>query len=260
MTHPQPPVAVILAAGLGKRLGDLTATRPKALLPLAESGVTFLDHSLRLLLPRVEATRVVGGYAYPTLERHVRERYPQAFREGRLGLLEFRDYPTVNNIGTFLAAAPAFARGGLLLNSDIVYHPAILEGAIASCTAAPEQSFLVVDETVALDEEEMKVTVDHGGRVTGINKKLPPDASLGEYIGILHLSANDAQLALQAARDLIAKGGTNLYYEDAVAHALDRIPLQTLSTGGKRWTEVDTPEDYERARGIYANLQKEGVV
>ncbi|HWG89442.1 MAG TPA: NTP transferase domain-containing protein [Candidatus Thermoplasmatota archaeon] len=253
-----PPVAVILAAGLGKRLGDLTANRPKALLPLGAGGVTFLDFSLRLLLPRVSRAYVMGGHRFDVLTAHLAAQHREA--AGKITALEFKDYERVNNIGTFLRAREAFANGAMLLNSDIVYHPAILDRAFEAYRADPGQSFLVVDDLVVLDEEQMKVTLNPLGHVTGINKKLPPEESLGEYIGILYLTAADARRAIAAGDRLVAEGKTNLYYEDAVAAVLPQIGLRVVTAGGHPNTEVDTPEDYARAKAIYDRLAREGAL
>jgi NDP-sugar pyrophosphorylase family protein len=58
--EPMPPVA-ILAGGLGTRLGDLTHSLPKALLPVA--GQPFIAHQLRLLHREgVERVVVCAGH------------------------------------------------------------------------------------------------------------------------------------------------------------------------------------------------------
>ncbi|QBS37573.1 phosphocholine cytidylyltransferase family protein [Thermaerobacter sp. FW80] len=261
MATPRPAFnAVILGAGVGSRLGPLTADRPKALLPLADGGDTFLDHSLRCLQGTpVRQVHVVGGHAFAALEAHVAARWGDWLRRGVLVLRRFPDFRTVNNIGTLYFARAAFVEPCLLLNSDIVYHPAILRRALEHMAQEADQSFMVVDGSVDLAEEEMKVAVGEEGFLRAVSKRLAPAESAGEYIGILYLTPADADVVLSAAADLLAAGRTDLYYEDVIHSVLDRIRLRPLFIDGLPWTEVDTVEDYQRARALYSELKRDAA-
>lgn len=68
-----PPTAMVLAAGLGKRMRPLTATRPKPLIEVA--GKTLLDHVLeRLKAAGVERAVVNVHYLPAAIEAHVAAR------------------------------------------------------------------------------------------------------------------------------------------------------------------------------------------
>jgi N-acetyl-alpha-D-muramate 1-phosphate uridylyltransferase len=68
-----PEVAMVLAAGLGKRMRPLTATRPKPLIEVA--GRTLLDHSLdRLRAAGVRKAVVNVHYLADALEAHLDNR------------------------------------------------------------------------------------------------------------------------------------------------------------------------------------------
>lgn len=68
-----PEVAMVMAAGLGKRMRPLTATRPKPLVEVA--GRTLLDHSLdRLRAAGVKRAVVNAHYLADALEAHIRNR------------------------------------------------------------------------------------------------------------------------------------------------------------------------------------------
>src|SRR3712207_855394 len=68
-----PPVAMVMAAGLGKRMRPLTATRPKPLVEVA--GKTLLDHTFdRLRAAGVKKAVVNVHYLPDALEAHLRSR------------------------------------------------------------------------------------------------------------------------------------------------------------------------------------------
>jgi MurNAc alpha-1-phosphate uridylyltransferase len=66
-----PPVAMVMAAGLGKRMRPLTATRPKPLVEVA--GQTLLDHSLEHLKSAGVTKAVVNVHYLPdAVEAHLK--------------------------------------------------------------------------------------------------------------------------------------------------------------------------------------------
>jgi MurNAc alpha-1-phosphate uridylyltransferase len=68
-----PEVAMVMAAGLGKRMRPLTATRPKPLVEVA--GKTLLDHTLDKLKAAGVRKAVVNVHYLPdALEAHLRNR------------------------------------------------------------------------------------------------------------------------------------------------------------------------------------------
>ncbi len=233
--------AVILAAGVGSRLGALTADRPKALLEVA--GLTLLDRQLTALeAVGCEDVFVVSGHCADRLRSALED------RGGRIRTHEIFNpaYATANNVRSFLAARHVVGNGFCLLNSDIIFDPAIL----AALWAMPAGSWIVVDTEEPLGAEEMKVQVDGEGRVIRINKQLDAAASVGEYIGLASFDPIGARRLVAAADRLVAAGGSHLYYEDAMDREAAALRVRILPTQGRAWTEIDDGVDLERARHV----------
>ncbi len=109
-----PAAAMIFAAGLGTRMGELTRTRPKPLIEVA--GRPLIDHALALVraagIPRI----VVNVHAHPEQMRaHLARAAPEALISEEPVLLETG--------GGLRAALPLLAADPVLtLNADMVWR------------------------------------------------------------------------------------------------------------------------------------------
>lgn len=237
--------AVILAAGFGRRIAARTGGGPKALLDLG--GRSLLERSLDALgAAGFDRIVVVTGHAAADIEAVLAGRATGPGLEAVFN----EAYASANNIVSLLAAADVVQDGFCLLNSDIVFDPSI----VVDLAGRTSGNWMVIDGDEALGVEEMKVHVDAADRIVRISKRLDPAASGGEYIGIARFDATGAASLFEAARDLVTRGGRDLYYEDAVDAAADRLGVGVLWTGGRAWTEVDDEADYQRALGVAAGL------
>lgn len=233
---PCPLPAVILAAGRGSRLGALTSERPKALLPVA--GRALVERQVAALrAARVAPIYLVTGFARESfgalLGADVRE-------------IHNARWATTNNLVTLATAGDVLDGGFLLLNSDVLFHPAIL----ASLLACPHPCALAVDDRGRLAEEEMKVRFDDTGRLAAIAKTLDPAASAGEYIGLAKFDAAGARALRAAMAAMVAAGRTGEWYEGAFQAVAATLDIRACSTDGLPWTEVDTAEDLARAEEL----------
>jgi choline kinase len=121
------PAAVILAAGLGSRLGALTADRPKAMVEVG--GRPVLERAVRALdAAGIPTITIITGHRRESIEQFV----AGGGFSADVRTLHNPEYATANNIVSFLVGAVALADGGLLLNSDVVFDPAILDDILAA--------------------------------------------------------------------------------------------------------------------------------
>jgi len=241
-------IGMVLAAGAGRRLRPDTDALPKALLPV-DGGVTILDIALRnLAAVGLRDIVIVVGYAADV----VRERVASLEREHgvRLTLVDNDRAEEWNNAYSLWLAREHFAAGALLVNGDTV-HPVSVEKTLL---AATQQAGLViaVDDIKRLAEEEMKVIIDSGGRLTRITKLMDPALAYGEYIGATLIGAS-AAASLAAALEATWRRDPSLYYEDGFQELTDRGgTIEVAPIGEVEWVEVDNHDDLRRAREIAA--------
>jgi choline kinase len=235
---------IVLAAGPGRRLRELTAELPKTLLPLSD-GRTILDVVLaNLRTAGLEEVSVVSGFAAERLA----ERVPDLERrhELRIDLVFNERAEEWNNAYSLWLARDAFAEGSLIANGDTV-HPASVEKTLLSQRGA--DVLLAIDDVKTLGEEEMKVLAADGV-MERIGKEIDPASAAGEYIGVALVEPN-AATPLADALEATWRRDPSLYYEDGFQELVDRGGGVGVAPMGKLdWVEVDDDEDLARAREI----------
>jgi CDP-glycerol glycerophosphotransferase len=229
-----PVQAVILAAGMGTRLGRKL---PKPLTPLRD-GRTIQRRQLDALEaafgPDVDVT-VVVGYRAKQVMRHspeVRFAYNPAFA-------------TTNTSKSLLKALSTTRDGGVLwLNGDVVFDPAVLDLALAGIRA--DQSFVCVD-TSTVAEEEVKYTLDGDGFIRELSKTVV--GGLGEAVGINYVSAADKPVLVEH----LARCGDQDYFERAIETAIaeEGLRFRPLDISAFSAVEVDFEHDLERANDTF---------
>jgi L-glutamine-phosphate cytidylyltransferase len=227
--------AVLLAAGLGSRLGQLTERIPKAL--IAVGGQPLLAYAVRFA--QTAGARdivVVGGYGYELVAAEVARRSlpvklvrNEAFRDGNLvSLMTARPHLNADEL--------------LLMNIDHIYRPAV--AAIVAPAADDVTAFIDTDR--ALGDDDMKVERDSAGRVRRIAKTLVTwDAG---YVGMTKVPGVAAARYWATADAALTEEGRAIHVERVLARlaAAGQAPA-CRDVSGHGWLEVDLPEERDRA-------------
>jgi choline kinase len=226
--------AIILAAGVGRRLADAFGERPKCLIEVG--GRSLL---LRLVdgLEEVGVERivVVAGFGAgavraalagrPRVECVVNER----FREGAI---------------LSLWAARAHLDGPVLvMDADVLCPVSMLRRLMQS---SHESCFLLDGSSPNTGEEQMLLVRD--GLVRNIVRGGEPGWELaGESVGFLKLGAVAARLLRTLLAERIEAGETGIEHEEVYPALLAREPVGYERVDGEPWTEIDFVEDVRRA-------------
>lgn len=159
--------AIILAAGIGRRLGALTANRPKCLLPLGDE--TLLGRQLRLLSAvGISDIVVVVGFR--------QDRIASGFA-GRITLCRNTDYLTMGSVHSLQVAAESLNGNVVILNSDLVFGRPMLDELLAANGA-----FTLVLHPGQRHTAGVGARVS-GDRVLDIGRHVPPPLSPASFSG-----------------------------------------------------------------------------
>jgi choline kinase len=229
--------AVILAAGIGKRLWPVTQHRPKCLIEIGGwSLVARYFHELAVAGIR-EAVLVVG---------YKQEMIRAAVGTGLSGIqaryLVNEMYQRGSITSLWLARAE-LDDDVIIMDADVLFHREILRRLVASsCPTA-----LLMDETVKQQTEECMV-VTKGGRVIALTKRMPDDYDLaGEGVGFLKVAHRDSEELVRSLHRYMDRGELDMEYEDGLLEFFQAVRVGFERIGGLPWVEIDFPEDVTRA-------------
>ena len=229
--------AVILAAGNGKRMGRLTVDRPKTMLEV--EGRALIDRELDALAAcGVFDVTIVVGYQRERLRDHL---------GSRVRFIENARYKETNSLYSLWLARETLKDGAVVMNSDILVSQPLM----AKLIDAPVEDAVLVDMQSTLTEEEMKVKIWHGFAID-FSKELAPWDADGENVGILKFGPRGGRRLVEHLDALIAAGEVNAWAPRAFKAVAQEWPLRAIATDGLLWTEIDFPEDLERARQMVA--------
>jgi L-glutamine-phosphate cytidylyltransferase len=225
--------AVILAAGNGKRMGRLTVDRPKTMLDV--DGRALIDREIDALAAcGVLDVTIVVGYQHQRLRDHL---------GSRVRFIENARYKETNSLYSLWLARETLEAGAVVMNSDILVSQPLM----ATLIDAPVEDAVLVDTHSTLAEEEMKVKIWQGFAID-FSKELAPWDADGENVGILKFGPRGGRRLVEHLDALIAAGEINAWAPLAFKAVAQEWPLRAIATDGLPWTEIDFPEDLERAR------------
>ena len=226
------PSVVILAAGLGTRLGR---PFPKPLTEM-EDGRSIMQRqweTLRRALPGCHIHIVVGFK-----KELVMEAFPDAL------FIYNSDYSETNTSKSLLRALRAAHSGGVLwLNGDVVFDEQVLT-LLYPCFEAERTAVCVNTARVA---EEVKYTLTDDGYVRELSKSV--QGALGEAVGINFVAARDRAALI---RHLDACDDSD-YFERGIETAIvaGELKVTAVDITGYGAVEVDTAEDLAAANAAF---------
>lgn len=238
--------AIIMAAGKGSRLGNLTEDKPKCFLEI--KGSKLIEYNIGLLHANgIEDIVIVTGYMHEKIE--------QLFGNCKgIRFVYNPFYEFMNVLGSFFMAQNSLKdyEDTVYLHADTLCAPKMFKKMLDS-----EGDMVLPVDFKQCDEEAMKVKTKDG-KLTAISKQIPCEEGEGEFIGIAKISGNILPAVKKAAVKLMEQKVFQAYFEGAIEELIkeEKWCLQTMAMGEYFWGEIDFLEDY---RQVERNIPEELV-
>ena len=233
---------LLLAAGIGKRLGDVSANLPKCLLEFA--GKTLLQRHLEILGNLdVNEIIIITGYQSDLVEQEIARSGSKHIR-----IVRNPDYLKGSIISMLLGLKalvnePEF----ILMDADVLYDYRILERLVNS----RHQNCFLLDREFEQGEEPVKLCV-RNGQLIEFRKKIDDNLEFdyqGESVGFFRFNNVTADKLIKSANAYLERGEDTQPYEECIRDLLlvepDNFGFEDIT--GLEWIEIDFPEDINRA-------------
>ncbi len=231
---------VILAAGTGNRLGPLTRTCPKVLLPQGNKEPLIARPIQALAASGIKEIAIVVGY----LGDMVVQGLGNGSRFGvKLQYIINPDYLSGNAISVYKAREWTQGEPLVLCMGDHLIEEKLVRQLLKSQTF---NNTLCIDYTPAEHhqiDEATKVTVDSTGCIKDIGKELVYWDALDTGVFLL------TEKFFQAVDELAQHRGTDIGIADVIRFLISKgYHFDTCDVSGHFWADVDTEEDLKGVR------------
>ena len=236
--------AIILAAGVGARLGSGEDHPPKAMLKFG--GKTLFQRHLEILEAcGIEEVVTVTGYRGQLFEAEINRLGAQGFVR-QLDNPHFRE----GSVVSLWTAREELEKGEdiLVMDADVLYTQTLIKRLLES----PHPNCLLVDRELDPGDEPVKVCIENE-TIVNFGKLLPRNyETMGEWPGFMKLSPRIASRMVEACAAIIDAGRPEQPCEDAIYDVLMAEPgvFGFEDVTGEPWIEIDFPEDLERAKVV----------
>lgn len=248
--------AIILAAGMGKRLGELTKGNTKCMVKV--NGVTLAErllHQLENTSTPLSRIVIVTGYEGKKLQDYISTlniSVPIEYVENPV-------YATTNNIySLYLAKDYLCEDDTLLFESDLIFDASLIERLISD--SYPSLAL------VAKYESWMDGTVVTLDEDNNIKRFIPSSKFKYEDTESYYKTVNIYKFGKQFSRthyvpflEAYSKAlGNNEYYEQVlrVIALLDKPEIKALPLSGESWYEIDDIQDLDIAESIFCQPEE----
>jgi len=241
--------SIILAAGMGKRLKELTNNNTKSMVKV--NGVTMIERMLRQL-DKLELSKivVVVGYKGKELIDFISTlgiNTPVEYVENEI-------YDKTNNIySLYMARDYLLKEDTLLLESDLIFEDSVLNQIIEDpypslALVAKYESWM--DGTVVTLDEENNIKSFLGKK----DFKYEDIQSYYKTVNIYKFSKEFSTTHYVPFLEAYSKAlGNNEYYEQVlkVITLLDKPEIKATILGDESWYEIDDVQDLDIAESIF---------
>lgn len=242
--------AIILAAGMGRRLGELTKGNTKCMVKV--NGVTLIDRVMKQLSRQsLKKVIIVIGYKGKELKEYLGTEYngmPIQYIENPI-------YDKTNNIYSLALAKQEMQEDDtILLESDLIFEDSMLDLLVNN----PNSNLALVAKYETWMDGTMVRIDDDSNIVNFVTKDAFRYEDVSQYyktVNIYKFSKEFSETKYIPFLDAYSKAvGNNEYYENVlrIISFLNSKELKALPITTEKWYEIDDKQDLDIAEALFA--------
>lgn len=244
--------AIILAAGMGKRLGDLTKNNTKCMVEV--NGVRLIDRFISQLSKfNLNRLVIVVGYEGQKLIDYIGHRYDDVLK---IEFIKNPIYDKTNNIYSLALAKNALCEDDtILLESDLIFEDEMLEKLVNH----PDKNLALVAKYESWMDGTM-VRIDEDRNILNF---IPKQAFRYEDVDVYYKTVNIYKFSKEFCKNQYVPFleayckvmGDNEYYEQVlrVMTHLHNSQLRALPIEDEKWYEIDDVQDLDIASCLFSD-------
>ena len=224
--------AVIVAAGLGSRLGDRTKLKPKGFLEL--EGRSLIERSVeKLFAAGIKRIYIGTGYLSSYYEDF-------AAKDHRISTIKSDRYETTSSMYTLYNMRRQVKEDFLLLESDLLYHPDAL-----SFLLEDKRPDVILASGWTKSNDEVYIECDKKGNLQKMSKKHDElESPYGELVGISKVSLERYKMM---NRVFETADNPKIDYEYVFVKTAEEKPYPVRKEESLIWCEIDDESHLKRA-------------
>jgi|LSQX01.1.fsa_nt_gb choline kinase len=242
--------ALILAAGMGTRLGKYTEKIPKCMIEI--SNISLIERVAESLIAAgIERLVVVVGYKSSVLSTFIKDRLDKF----HVDIIDNPLYATTNNIYTlYLARKEMIDDDTILLEADLIFANDL----ISSLCHDIYPNMAVIDN---YDPKWMSGTVVEIDQAKSVTSFIPKKEIDIEKTTDYYKTVNIYKFSREFSKELlipelcheVERGQLNEYYETVLGKITKNLGpcLTGFLMEGRKWFEIDDENDYNIARKLF---------
>lgn len=243
--------AIILAAGMGKRLGVYTKDNTKCMVPV--NGIKLIDRLIpQLATLDLNRIIIVVGYKGDNLKRYLTGKYDDLVK---IEFIENPVYDKTNNIYSLsLAKKELMEDDTILVESDLIFEDSLFQ--LIADSTYPNLALVAKYESW-MDGTMVRID-DENNIVNFIPKAAFNYNDVDKYyktVNIYKFSKEFSQTKYVPFLEAYSKAvGNNEYYENVlrIISFLNSHDLKALPITNEKWYEIDDKQDLDIAEALFA--------
>lgn len=238
--------AVIMLAGFGKRMGNLTIDKPKSMIELNRKPLIW--HFLKRIEEYSNDLVIIVGHFGDVLIDYIKKEF-----KFNLEIATNPDFMITNNMYSIWCARDYIRdKEFILCNGDVVLNKGILRNIFYFNGAG-----IMLDQFNKTEEIDSPKTIIQNDRIVDLGRHIDISKNGGYAMGLYKFDKGLSKLFFNEIERLVKLGQLQTGFHDPLIPIFNKYQVKPISTDGLSWTDLDHKDEINRVEKVLTIIEKE---